>query len=182
MTHSFRAPPSRQASQRRALIVCGLLFLGVSSCLPPWSPTEYAVGPLSYGTDATGQLTAIAANYSASQKRWALLGPVVRFEAVGALTWICDASARQLRSLGLVLLSVPIPDDSVRVADWQVDNFSMHNPDSAPWIRVWTSGADSVTAAPADSLPASHTITPYCQSELDSLRAVPAASLTWSSH
>jgi hypothetical protein len=166
--------------QRRVLIVCGLLFLGISSCLPAWSPIEYTVGPLFYGTDATGQLTAIAANYSALQKRWALLGPVVRYEEEGALTWVCDGDARQLRSVGLVLLVVPGVEDTEHVADWQVDNFALHNFTS--WYRVWISGADSATAAPADSLRASQAITPYCQSELDSLRAVPAASLTWSKH
>jgi hypothetical protein len=143
---------------------------------------EYFVGPFSYGTDATGHLTAIAANYTASEHRTpSIFGPALRFEAEGALVWLCDVNANQLRSLGLAPVQEIPPSETVVVADWQTDNFVVNNDGSwTPWVRVWISGAQSSATAPSDTLPASQMIAPYCRSEMDSLRSVPAEKLTWS--
>ena len=93
--------------------------------------------------------------------------------------WLCDAGAGRLRFLALAPVQEIGPEDTVVVADWQSDNFVVNNNGSyTPWVRVWTSGAQSATTVPSDTLPASQVISPYCQSELDSLRAVPAGKLT----
>ncbi len=156
-----------------------LLFLGLTSCAS-WGPVEYAVGPFSYGTDATGLFTAIATNYSATQYRrpQAILGPAPKVDAAGALIWLCDANAKQVRSLGLVPMGAPIPNDTVLVADWEANTFVIHNPGTTFWFRVPTLGAASAVP-PADSAMASQAITTYCSTELDSLRAVSAPNLTW---
>jgi hypothetical protein len=73
-----------------------------------------------------------------------------------------------------------VPTTRMIVADWQTDNFVVNNSGAyTPWVRVWISGADSASTAPSDTLRSSQTITTYCRSQLDSLRAVPAAKLNW---
>ena len=174
----------RPVPTTRTLVALTVLCatFSAASCAPRWGPVEYVVGPFSYGTDATGHLTAIAANYVASEHReTTIFGPSLRYEAVGALVWLCDANASQLRSLGLAPVQEIPPSDTVVVADWQTDNFVVNNDGSyTPWVRVWVSGAQSSATAPSDTLPASQVIAPYCRSEMDSLRAVPVEKLTWS--
>jgi hypothetical protein len=94
------------------------------------------------------------------------------------LVWVCDANARQFRSLGLVPYVVnSFGGDSVVVTDWQTDNFVLYAPLAAKTeMRVWLSGADSTLSA-TDTAPASQVISPYCSAKLDSLRALPRASL-----
>jgi len=191
-TRSGSASP-RRVCPRRAPFQTILLVVVAASCVS-WGATEFTTGPFSYGTDASGQLTAIAANFEAAQQRHpgAVLfypGSIQRVNFAGALTWLCDANAKQVRSLGLVPLlattiqgNSPVPQDSLEVADWKSDNFAIRNPHTILWFRVWISGVDSATAVPSDTLRSSQAIAPYCQSALDSLRAVPAAKLTWSGH
>lgn len=152
----------------------------LSAC---WSGKQYSVGPFSYGTDSTGLRTAIATTYEVTQTAHALIqidGPAARTDAFGFLLWICDAGARQTRSLGLLALGDSVATlVPLTVADWRADDFVVFTPGRAAALRVSTGGEfSSVPRSVPDTVHASQVIAPYCASQLDSLRSVPAVKLS----
>src|SRR5579862_7421819 len=113
----------------RALIASAF-GIALNAC---WGGKQYAVGPFSYGTDSTGLRTAIATTFDVTQTAHGspiqIDGPAVRTDAFGFLVWVCDASAQETHSLGLLPLgdsvAVLVP---LTVADWGTNDFVVFTP------------------------------------------------------
>jgi hypothetical protein len=164
----------------RAATLAALFANIVSAC---WGSKDYTVGPYASGTDSTGR-TAIAAAYEVTQTAHSPInidGPAVKTDLYGVLVWLCDASVKQTKSLGLL----PLSDEAgvVRtpiVSDWQQTAFVIFVRDHSLAFQVSTEGIfTSVPLSASDTLASSQVLTPFCATQMDSLRAIPARKLTW---
>ena len=161
------------------LPVVGIIAAAISSC---WSGKQYAVGPFSYGTDSTGLRTAITTTYEVSQTPHGLVqidGPATRVVAFGFLVWICDAGVQHTRALGLLALGDSVATIvPLTVADWRSGDFVVFTPVRAATLRVSTDGEfAAVPKTVSDTLHASQAIAPFCATQMDSLRSLPATKL-----
>ncbi len=150
-----------------------------ASCFS-WEAPTYDGGSISFGSDASGQRTAIATWQIVDQhgSGGAYVDGRSRTLSAGVLVWECDATARMLHAFGSVPYVVNnYGGDSIIVTGWQSDDFVVFAPLGATnEMRISIEGAFS-TAPAADTVVASQVISPYCAAQLDSLRAVPRSSL-----
>jgi hypothetical protein len=166
-------------SQRHLRLAWIISLLGAASCFS-WEAPTYNGGSISFGTDASGQRTAIATWQVVEQRGsgGAYVDGRTRLLSAGVLAWECDATTRQLHAFGLLPYVVNnYGGDSVIVTAWQADNFVLFAPlGAANELRVSLEGSFSATPA-ADTVVASQAISPYCAAQLDSLRSLPRSSL-----
>jgi hypothetical protein len=150
-----------------------------ASCFS-WGAPTYSGGSLAFGTDATGQRTAIATWQVVDQRGSGGIhvDGSERILSSGVLVWECDANARQLHAFGLLPYTVNnFGGDSIVVTAWQPDNFVVYAPIGATTeMRVLLSGTYATVPA-VDTIAASQVISPYCATVLDSLRSLPRSGL-----